>query len=352
MNNLEEQQHSLLVHSTLRIHLIDFFNPFDHPILLVKLKEKLTSKKRKAFSLNFEHVGTMGVFEQFGNSNELFDYPFDVKISYLLECIVVSDTYNHRIQCFHLETRKYLATLKTLAAEPTNLCIEEDCVIGEERVAVFLGCNENSRVYKYNLCKVLASQTKSAQDTYDSCGIWTSSAQFFHPRGMALWQNDANEHLLFVCDYLNDSIKVLLSSTGEQVQCINNFTAPWNIAFSTFGELIVSEMSQQSKITMLKRNDEEWHVFLEFGHSTTENTNFQFPCNLWYDRVSDRIIIGDGDNFRIQIFTRSGFLVKSICGKDFQTEQSFEQMVGLCVNELSGELILCDSANNRIQLYR
>ncbi|KAG2377817.1 hypothetical protein C9374_008902 [Naegleria lovaniensis] len=156
------------------LHLVDFvvasFDETNHTImrfeLFDKLKERMRNGKKrivKPFEMKFELVHTLGKVSESGDNSDLFHHPFDVKISYNFEIILISDSSNGKIKVFDMYTKQFKKSIRTAVAMPMYLAVEENYDHSNSDAIIF-GCNSDSTIFKFDLGKELicSDQEKSS----------------------------------------------------------------------------------------------------------------------------------------------------------------------------------------------
>ncbi|KAF0981262.1 hypothetical protein FDP41_013050 [Naegleria fowleri] len=333
-----------------KLHLVDFivstnssstFNETNHHQTMMnfdlfeKLKQTMRNGKKrilKPFKMKFELVHTLGKVCESGSDPDLFSHPFDVKISYNFESILISDSNNSRIQVFDMHTKQFKKSINTASKNPMYLCIEENCD-GSNNDALIFGCCSDSTVNKFDLGKELAfvQQDKSCSPPY----LWISTAVLSN---QGITCSNKSGHV-FVCDVGDCSVKILASSSGELTQTIKLSLQPYGIEFANFyGDdyLIISESST------LKDGKDQCQIFRL--KSTT--SSFEYDLVTTFGRGGNEL--GDYRNHRIQIFSKEGTFVA--CLTDFGRDRICYPN-GLCLNGVLGELISCDWANHVVQFF-
>ena len=148
-------------------------------------------------------------------------------------------------------------------------------------------------------------------------------------------------------DDISDSpltIQVLTSSEiRDAVQHnITGLNRPWGVAVSKSGEVVVSENNGHH----ISVYDRKWQKIRSFGSKGSSTGQFQYPCGVAI--TSDYyILVADGSNNRIQMFTMEGKFVKSVGQKDEPLQ--FNYPLGIAVHP-SGSVFVADSSNHRIQI--
>ena len=262
------------------LHLSDFLP------LQPMLRDKLSSNQRNriSFSANFEQIQSLG---QEDSDSYRFSYPKDVKISYQMGIVFVSDFGNRKIALFNLFTKMFLYSIE-LDESPQCLAVDEDdfdnlfitlsfTKVCKLRIWLMLDDVKYTKVWErgekaknfrqvrqeLNLDEIdLASDVETAiqqpsqEDAANS--LVDSSLEFYYPIGISVRNKQ-----VYVCDSGHNRIVILSSLDGSFIRSISSFTfslksppgiissqplfetshlhEPWMIDFSLAGELIISE---------------------------------------------------------------------------------------------------------------
>ena len=322
----------------------------------------------KAFSTQFQLLATLGRSGKDGSGNDQFKSPSDVKISQNSNCIIVSDSNNSRIQFFDLKTREHKVTLKT-AKNPRNLCIEANHEGQLKSDALIFSC-ENHCVYKYSVKRILAGEKPDP--------LWISGVpkkkgndltQFNDPSGLVVSYskklNDCfNEkgtegNVIFVCDRENHRIKALRASDGKALKAFGGksdkdiqLNLPECIDLDDSDNLIISEYGGNRIHFVTKAGDSEEMASLKVvGKEGQFNLDFNCPCGVLVDKTAQNLIICDSKNNRLQVYNLEHSEFRAVHGSDAK-DSVFSRPVAACMNELTGELYVVDSTAHRVQIFK
>ncbi|KAG2377727.1 hypothetical protein C9374_008812 [Naegleria lovaniensis] len=366
--------------------------------LFAKLRSKMSirTRARKPFSMKFEWTHTFG--REYEESFEpLCNSPHDVTISYNHSYILISHLDNHRIQVFDLHSKLLLTWFGM--EFPLGLCIEEnydgsnhDAVIcasgnyGQRKIRKFdmKWVDEMVMDGSYTVSTYISnpsSQQPTPQPTTPSMlpvattssnvmiqeltpHIWMSSCYFSDPQGIAMRGKQ-----IFVCDADAECIKILHADTGNLVEMITLENGPYDLDFTPDGKyLLVCETGYSAnRIVMLtlqhdhtpaddnfsmrnvKSVDEKWKMVKSFGKRGLASGEFSWCRSLVIDPVSKHVIVSDCLNNNVQIFTFEGKYVQSFGDRGiFQ----FNHPYGICLNQVSSELLVCDFRNQRVAVFK
>lgn len=317
--------------------------------LFSKLKAKMMRKlgrRAKPFQMKFELVHTFGQLGVQGNDDETLSLPIDVKVSYTHSCILVSGF--RRIQVFDLHTKQFKSSI-SFSSEvhnlvPNFLCVEE--LYEEERDALLL--SGTHLIYKYDL-EFLLQTVATVDMNADTC-LWKSD-MVVSPQGIAI---EKQLQQAFISDAHWAYIVVLDLKTGELINFIELCMFPYGVAVTTSIEMsgtlyvISAGTNADNCIEIMKRNNDGFYTkkaqFCDYGQ---EIGNLWLPNGLVFDHKAKNLIVSDKEQQLIQIFTLEGNFVIS-----FKDEINLKRPVGMCLNELTGELLICNFADHTVKVYR
>ncbi len=89
---------------------------------------------------------------------------------------------------------------------------------------------------------------------------------------------------------------------------------------------------------------------IHFGSKGSAYGELNHPCGIAVDKKSGNIIVADTGNHRIQVFDCKGNFLRAFGSKGIQTGQ-FGSPCGVAVDKQSGNIIVADTDNSRIQVF-
>ena len=135
-------------------------------------------------------------------------------------------------------------------------------------------------------------------------------------------------------------------SVCERGKRIDQLNFPWGVAFDPkTGNIYVADQGNNC----VKVFDDSGKILYKFGDRNGEEKMIE-PTGLVIDR--DRILISNGNfdsDHCILIYQLNGCFLSKI-GKYGNRKIEFNDPRGLACNELNGDIYICDSSNNRIQI--
>ena len=132
---------------------------------------------------------------------------------------------------------------------------------------------------------------------------------------------------------------------GKKARSIARPYEPYGIAVCDNGNIIVVE-SEAHRVTIL---DKEGNEMKSFGSKGTKRGQFRFPKGVALSNDKHILV---SDEHRLQKLTFDGICVKSV-GRDEKGngQLQFYLPQGIAVHPTTGYILVCDSMNNRIQVF-
>ena len=200
-------------------------------------------------------------------------------------------------------------------------------------------------------------QTGALVDQIGESGVpGADNAHFTTPKGVAL---DAAGQV-YVADTANHRIQIFdsnlayvatLGVTGEFGADNAHFSEPEGIAFDGGGRIFVADMLNQ-RIQVFDATRTYLATLGETGVIGTDNGHFNTPNTVAVD-AANNLYVADSVNHRIQRFTSS--LVYSdtlgVAGEEGTDNAHFAFPTGVAIDATSGEVMVADFANHRIQVF-
>ena len=277
--------------------------------------------RKKMMSTNFRLIETV---------KHDFRYPFEVKISYLYDCVLVTDYYNSRITTFDLKTKMHLSNFSI--AFPRCCTVERT----EKTDFLIVACI-TSAIFKFDIKDILANDSSEK--------LWENDQDCNWPNGLDVrYQHPHN--LIYVCDTDENVIRVLNSINGELVKNIYSSPSltidlPWSICigrdylmFGSHSRHSITVVSTENFTKIREIQDES------FGE-------FKLPCSIIIDEETENLIVSSSQNQTVQIFNKQGLLFKHSLLVDGATE-----ILGIALNHLTGELFVVSSDQHAIMVFK
>ncbi|KAG2374564.1 hypothetical protein C9374_010583 [Naegleria lovaniensis] len=282
------------------------------------------------------------------------DAPFDVKISYQHQCILVSDKNKKSIEIYDLQYRSFIRSLKFVKdVKPSYLCVEHQIF---EHDSLLVACS-NDFVYKYDLKQLLLLETNTYRQSMLNDGLENWKVECINPCGMdsdsTLKYECIEKQCIYICERTR-GILVVNSLQGIVSQIISISLFSQSVKVIATDELLVCEYYPNlswatSKFVILKKvnnnqDEEQWIVDRTVGKQGTGEEDIYFPISFDFDHVSRTIIVSDTFNNRIQLFN---FLTGKHVGCFAQTVC---KCLGICLNETTGEVLFVNNTWNTKQM--
>ncbi|KAG2373324.1 hypothetical protein C9374_012190 [Naegleria lovaniensis] len=318
-----------------------------------KLKRKLRNEsmhRAQPFSMKFEYVESL---RSIG-----FIQPVDIKISYVYSYIIASEGFSREILFFDLKSKRLHTKLFLFSK---YLCVEEN---NEESVLLF-GCEQTNDVFKFDLQKVATTNQNSSVDHNDF--VWKSNCTEM-PGSIQVLKTQ-----VFVASYEKKYIDILELSTGTLIQRCHLEYTPRFIQFIPLRlyehpYLIIIEHKILPRISLFQycTSEQKWKRERSLGtFGSLDTGEFFSPTRVLYDRAYKHLIVSCKAVEGLCILSLDGKVCKITCelGLTFKIVKSFEQGLcpsrerfetpdGICLNEWTGELFVCDVVYRRVQIYK
>ncbi|KAG2382419.1 hypothetical protein C9374_005621 [Naegleria lovaniensis] len=315
-----------------------------------KLKNKMMESKywkRKGFSMNFEYAGC---FEAPNMK------PWDVKFSPRSNCVIVNDIGTGRILVFDATTKHFKTTLLLPpdVFRPQKLFLEED-YDDQGHDALLLDYEDDLKNYFFSICKFDFKQLlENSLRGLQSNVIWTTHCDC--PSSMAVWKKSRKleDRILVVVSYDDHTIKTFRAQTGEFIQALESdlpgFTIrhPFGIDISSRDGRMFICQTHPARIITMRYEDDKWHIY-----RLQESDELKIPRALVFDQVSQHVFVSDRYSKGIQVFNKEGDFVNTFrLDENGLLNENQDGLEGICLNDVTGELYLCDWSNRRIIVFK
>ena len=326
---------------------------FSSPLLKKKFQNQLD--ETIPFSLNFQLIRELGEYQVCGGEETQFDCPNNVDISYNHNCILVSDSMNHRVQIFSLQNLKYL-TSAIFPKMVENVLVERNGC-GRSQDAILVSCDDYC-VYKLDLLEILNSRLKL---------IWISGTanefgdddwdHFGCQIGMSLkYGKSRDENVIILCDPSKYRILFVHSINGKPFKEINFgpktptfnnglLIEPWYALMLPNSERMIVNDCRCGRLFLI---DDSSCQLLPHPFNQPRN-KFR---GLEIDESSNQLFVIE--HFSCEIFVLSidqNFtLISNLNAKC--TNKTLQYPQGCCLNRKSGELIVCDQVNHQLSFFK
>ncbi|KAG2378155.1 hypothetical protein C9374_008777 [Naegleria lovaniensis] len=359
--------------SLTRLELLDFFSnssiasstsppieiqPFTHLELFSKFRDKMRRGKTPILPFSITTFKLVNTIKKFSVRSELnifkcndqsrmfdgiadvkdsekeytMDAPVGIKISHHHQCIIVSDYNNQNTIIVDLENCK---SLKKILPIQTNAIELDRNYNGLHQDALL--CFRKSCVMKYDLNQLLTESFESVTP------LWTST-KCSALVGMTI----VGQEVLVTGD--NNRVYVLSLLNGELLQTM---TLPDTILRATgidalsHNEVVLGEGYPFDRLILCRKIDNTWKFVKILVEESVERENeTPYPYHLVIDRATRNIIVSSCYGLELRIFSPDGQKRRTY-GKDLLSYPE-----GMCINELTGELFVCDTDHCSIHIFK
>ena len=128
---------------------------------------------------------------------------------------------------------------------------------------------------------------------------------------------------------------------GSSLRIVKDISGPYDIAFNSHGEMIVSECDG-NKVSVF---DVRGQKVRSFGSHGFKPVQMVFPAGIAVDETNNIYV---SSQHKLQKFTSSGELIKCI-GRKGSKEAEFTDPRGVTIH--SNKIYVCDTDNHRIQVF-
>ena len=303
---------------------------------------QMMRRQKKALHWRFQHVEFMGMED--GNENHLLHAPYDVKISHQFQLVIVADHNSSRVKFFDLKTKEFLTSW--VFTYPNALVVEN----GTEEHLVVGG----DTVQKFALRAVRENSQEQPMWNYAKSSI----------NGLCVKVVKGGNNLIYVCSgdlWSQFEITVLNSRTGLVVQQFgshhHNIYSPRGrkivlgsvsrIGFLRNGTMVISS-GEGHCIKMFKEHDNALHRIRSFGQYGKKKTSFHYPRGVVIDECSQNILICDSWNDRLQLFDQELNLLYSFTKGPKQ--KTFRTPLSACIDHSTGKLYVAYSGDKYLSI--
>ncbi|KAF0972055.1 hypothetical protein FDP41_009751 [Naegleria fowleri] len=321
------------------------FHDDDLYFLMKLLQQKMRTNKvrrNKSFSMDPKDVFLFSpdllknIYHSVYNEEYYVSDLYDVKISYNLKCILVSDFNHYCIEVFDLETKEYKFKIKAPDQYMRFMCVEENYDMRHNDALIF-GCS--SYVYKYDLKTLLTVRDEANYIWKNEDCSWAQGIAISYSRRQ-VFVSDAGSRSKVIC--------ILNLQTGQSIQKFS-IEEPLGVAFSPNEEYLIVSCADTS--IYLFREDKtpneagvvHWTKCKTLVEKETGENGYNFEL-LTVDTNNRTFVLCDSEKRCLKIFSLVTFEQIATIGSESTPSFRFKYIpFGLCVNELTGELLVCET---------
>ncbi|EFC38888.1 predicted protein [Naegleria gruberi] len=307
-------------------------------ILMEKIKSKLSGRKFNSenkssiigFSLNFQYETTIGLTRIQSPLNGQFDAPMDIKIDEKRALILVSDCGNRRVSVFDSYTKEFKFNIQ-LNSHPCTIQLD-----GED--GLIIAC-DNGHVFMYDL--ELGKFRWKTRDEFHREDSYLGSVYVNRGRGH-----------VYIGDFNDGGVRVLDIETGIDIKGDSELMTIYWTRFAVGAYGMESLMDERMVISYFLKNS-VLIVLDSYGALPLKlKSSFNGPRGICVDKTNQNIFVCDEGNDKIHIFDRSGNFIRSFGEYGTSVFCGFSGLFSCAINYQSGELLVADTNNYRIQIFR
>ena len=155
----------------------------------------------------------------------------------------------------------------------------------------------------------------------------------------SIWTVDGQGHQVRKWSYDGRELLMTLGEYGVAGETADHFNRPTDVAFGPDGEFFVSDGYGNNRVAKYDRNGE---FITAWGEAGAEPGQFNLPHTIVVD-ARNRVLVGDRENARIQIFDLDGNLL--------EVWEHLGSPYGLAIDD-NDHLYVADLVNARIWIAR
>jgi len=257
-----------------------------------------------------------------GDADGQFNWPLSLVFDHHRGLLLVSDSWNHRVQVFSCDDDDGCSLVSKLG-EPGQFLNPDGIAIDHDHDRILVVDRGNRRVQSWSL----------SEQSFLSCIGHRGSGdlEFDNPRGIAIDNHhrriiiaDTNNHRLVFLSLIDLSF---LFSVGKQGSQPGEFDRPLGVAVDDDRHRIIVCDSNNHRVQVLSSIDGSF--LFEFGSKGDQPCQFKHPQGVCIANQG-RIIVADSGNNRLQSFTHEGHHISSFdCASAAPWGVAFDEHRGL-----------------------
>lgn len=283
-----------------------------------------------------------------GNGNGQFNSPMGIAIDPISHDIIVADTANSRIQIFS-SAGTYRSQFGTPGVEVGRFRYPNAVAIDPVSRNIVVADSGNSRIQIFSAAGVYLNQ-------FGGFGI--GSGQFGWPAGVAI--DPTNQNIVVTDDDTYDPRNArvqIFNSSGKYLRQFGSFGTGNGQFGGTGGTNGVGIDPTSRNIIVAEGSNSRVQIFSptgvyldQFGSRQSGNYNFNSPYGVAVDPVSRNIIVTDLNECYLKIFSSAGVFINQLgeCGSG---DGQVYFPAGVAVDPTTQAIAVAEIHNNRIQVF-
>ena len=273
--------------------------------------------------------------------------PTGVAVDPATSNILVTELNNHRVQIFDSSGNPLIAFGEFGASDGK--------FNGPSSVAVDPATNSILVVDELNHRAQIFDAAGNHQVTFGGFGT-AADGKFFSPSGIAV---DPATNSIVVSDTGNNRVQVFGTATGlppntdflfkfgSSGSGPGQFNTPADVVIDSVTNKILVSDSSNHRVQIF---DADGNFVDEFGTLGSTDGQFNGPIGIAFDPTTEDIVVSDRNNDRIQVFD-SNLSHKITFGEFGSADGQFDLPFGVEINPGTSEIVVADRDNHRIQVF-
>ena len=257
---------------------------------------------------------------------------------------------NQNFQLVVCEFGTHLVTTFDLSGKETSRLGEGTKNDGQFKYPQSTACDNAGKMLVVDSCDRIQMFDKDGKFLMSVGVKGKGQLQFADPASVVISPEHEIDKKVFVCERGNHRIQVLNkelafhSFIGKHGQKEGEFCFPSDIAIDNRGHIYVAD-SGNNRIQVLTQNG---GFVCSFGKRGSDLGELFHPSHVCVN--SEAVFVSEVGNHRVSIFTHDGVFVSAI-GRKGTGQGEFLLPLGVAVDQ-NRCLYVCDSKNNRIQIFK
>ncbi|EFC38364.1 predicted protein [Naegleria gruberi] len=327
------------------------------------MRTKLLQNSHEFHTTNFKLVHTIGECKRKGSSEYLLNDPMGLKISKLMNWLLICDSGNKRVQIYDRFNFEYLYSIR-MKTQPQYVEIEEwhdQCgyYADENSLLLYITCS-NQVLIKMKVTVVMEENEKKLHveelwNTRELLERNELSAEYglFFERFNQEYLNS----VLYVCDSTKRRIVMLNALDGSILNQLflkrkEKFSSAVSILIDSKKKwILVSEMAGQRVKILDYKTRQLLHSLGKYGKELDE---FSYPRGIFLEEKMNRLYVCDASNNRISLIDLDKLeFVEYFGGKNSNMEQvQLKTPTSVVIDDSTGTLLVSDNKLDQVFIFR